>query len=113
MNNKGFLLLEVMISLMILGLVIAACINTVSTGTRAVSSTLKLSQVNALSQEILARIRTGEFKTSGNGNFDNNFSDFKWQVNRTEADNLIRYAYTVSYKDKSLSSVTDLLTTAS
>ena len=86
-NNrfKGFILLEVLLSLVILGTVLVVSIQAISDLARATSTSSNTNIAAALSQQLLARINLNEFKAGINeGKFENERTEFSWEINKTE-----------------------------
>lgn len=85
MKNKGFILLEVLLSLVILGTVFVVSFQALSGYIRSTSSSINLNIAAAILQELYARIIFNEFNGSiSEGKSDNKYPVFSWSVNKTD-----------------------------
>jgi type II secretory pathway pseudopilin PulG len=102
MKNRGFILLEIMLSLAILATVFVFAIEAISETTSRASSSRNLTIAAALSQQLFARINLHEFKNGGGwGNFGDDCPDFSWKIDRTKLSGQeTLYDYSVSWKEK-------------
>jgi len=113
MKNNGFILLEVLLSLVILGTVFVVSFQALSSYTRITSSSLNLNSAEALLQELTARVSINEFGGSANGvKTDNSTTSFSWAINETDiSDTEKQYEITVSWIEhgqaKNLKSTTE------
>jgi type II secretory pathway pseudopilin PulG len=113
MNNKGFILLEVLLSLVILGAVFVVSFQALSGYIRATSSSLNINSAETLLQELTARVSLNEFGGSANGvKTDNNTTLLSWAINETDVSELEKqYEITVSWTEhgqpKYLKSITE------
>jgi type II secretory pathway pseudopilin PulG len=82
MNKKGYILLEILVSLMILGTVLVVTIQGISGYVRKTSKTVNLNVSAALAQQLVTKIKLNEFKTGVNeGELEN--TNFRWVVNKS------------------------------
>jgi type II secretory pathway pseudopilin PulG len=82
-KKNGFILLEVLLSLLILGLVFAASMQALSSAIRAVSLSENLNTAASASQELLTLINRGEVGPGiTSGRFDNGGPAILWEINR-------------------------------
>jgi type II secretory pathway pseudopilin PulG len=84
-NNRGFILLEVLLSLVILGTVFVVFGQAVSRYVRATLTSSNITVAAALSQQLLARIHMNEFKTGvAEGSFADEYPAIAWKIMRTD-----------------------------
>jgi type II secretory pathway pseudopilin PulG len=112
MKNKkssGFILLEVLLSLVILGLVFASSMQAISSSLRSASITENLNVEATVAQQILSGIDRNEFESgTGSGKSE---SGFLWEVQKESISELEnKYTVKIAWKehgiDKQLGFVT-------
>ena len=101
-NKSGFILLEVLLSLVILGTVFVFSIQAIAGYTRSVSSSKNINIATALSQQLLTKLNLNEFKTGNNdGNFGEDYPNFSWAVTKTQlSDFEMEYEAVVKWIEK-------------
>lgn len=101
-SERGFILVEVLLSLAIIGAVFAVFFQGISAYVRSTSSSQNYSIAALLSQQLIARIHLNEFKDGINkGTFGDDYPTFSWKVERTVvSDGERRYDAAVMWDEK-------------
>ena len=101
-TNKGFILLEVLLSLVILGTVFVVSIQALASYVRSTSASHNLTIASALTQQLLARTELNEFKNGmSEGTFDGDFQRFSWKIGKTDiSDTESQYEMIVSWVER-------------
>jgi type II secretion system protein I len=99
-KNKGFTLLEVLLSLSIISVSLLAVINCFSGAVSAKKSVLNYTQAMLLADEKLFEIQNADFnKIEKKGNFNPPYEKFQWGIDASSTDysNLAQVDLTVSW----------------
>ncbi|MBN1384584.1 MAG: prepilin-type N-terminal cleavage/methylation domain-containing protein [Elusimicrobia bacterium] len=89
-NKNGFMLLELMISITILGVALVICIQSVSSFLRVSKTSHNITVAGHLSEQILWGVSNGNFAAGENtGNFGDQYPGFEWKVKTEHIDNYI------------------------
>lgn len=112
-NNKpGFILLEILLALVILGTVFVVSIQAIASYIRTTTSARYLTTATILSQELLANINLNKFNSnSSKGKLDSDYPVYDWEINKTQiADSEYQYKAIIKWneqgKEKDLTFIT-------
>ncbi|MCB4791512.1 MAG: hypothetical protein LHV68_06450 [Elusimicrobia bacterium] len=97
-DYKGFMLLEIMLSLLILGVVLVMCTQVIAGFIRSGASSLNTTQASALAARLLGEIEANKYVLgSRTGNFEDS-PGFSYEVNKSKVDyNFSQYKYSIKW----------------
>lgn len=110
-ESKGFILLEVMLSLVILGVLLVFCIQGISGHIRAGLSSYNISVAASLGQQILAGIHQGGYQNgSCNGKIEQG-TEYDWEVSRNKINEMeARYEVRIKWREHGVEKDLNLVT---
>jgi len=112
-KNQGFILLEVLLSLLILGSVFLFSLQAITAHIRAAATTSRLNTAVVLSQQLLSRIRLNEFQAArSEDELDSDSLKYIWEIDRTNiSPNEVQYDIVIRWNDEGQARSYQLTTT--